>query len=168
MHQNQNTSGLTPTPPPDRLVHPQSEWCAEISRRLDACKMVRLGLKRRSASAGWHSTPESSEMWPCRTSVWVGDLCFMWDNWHKVTEEEEKGGNEVENKYVWGHLENISLCSCSMKIWWFYSFKYKTFKEEMLKINVFPTFIALTKHPWKNLKSKHLFLLLFFIRFINK
>lgn len=67
----------------------KNELCAGISRRFNALQNGPAGVKKRVTDHGWHSTVESSEMWPCRTSVCGGDLCCT-GNWHKVTMDDKK------------------------------------------------------------------------------
>lgn len=73
--QNQNTSGLTPLLPPTDSYARRVNCVQESAGGLTPAKWFRPRLRRGSLTTGWHSTPESSEMWPRQTSVCAGDMC---------------------------------------------------------------------------------------------
>ena len=50
-------------------------------------------------------------MRPRQTSVCAGDSCCTQDNWHKVTEGDERK-RRSENKDIQGHLEHVKISSC--------------------------------------------------------
>lgn len=102
---------LNPSVAPGWPACLQNELCAGISGRFNALPNGPAGVKKRVSDHGRHSTVESSEMWPCRTSVWGGgDLCCT-GNWHKVPMDDEKNSTVKisGDKDTWKVLAYVQL-----------------------------------------------------------